>query len=493
MSFGFRKSFTSGPFRMTLSKTGVSMSVGAGGARLTTGPRGTHVSFSKGGFYYRTRLDTPPARRATPQAPKDPSGAMETGHLAAEIFPENAPTIPTPEIFGDTTPDAVVQAINSRIKRRNYAFPIAVVISVGLFALSAPWTLAAGIGAFSGVLIGLLFHRSKYSTLTYGNEDEAIKRMEILQKAVAALLSAESVWSVREASLNIGLTPQPPTLSRTKIATDSPRLPKYVRTNIAPAALQLTDCALYFMPDRLFIWHSGHFVAVDYGNLKLSFSRVTFLEREGQPKDATVQSQMRRSLANEPRIPVFYYGSIEIDAAPSFKARLMTSRPESAQEFVTQMRTLTGNGERTPPEVNSKESLYTHFDTLSVPLFYDMSDEGIQQIQRARDAFAIIAKCDCVWRSETEERTDDWKRHAEAATLVTRTRIYPKIVDTAPEFESNVALGLSVGDTTLFLLPDGAVTYVGNRFQAEGETLSVDASTFNFREEDVAPRDGEVT
>ncbi|WP_080507432.1 DUF4236 domain-containing protein [Bryobacter aggregatus] len=59
MSFGFRKSFSSGPFRMTFSKSGISLSAGAGGTRLTAGPRGTHVSFSKGGFSYRTRVDTP--------------------------------------------------------------------------------------------------------------------------------------------------------------------------------------------------------------------------------------------------------------------------------------------------------------------------------------------------------------------------------------------------------------------------------------------------
>src|ERR1019366_9770504 len=69
MSLGFRKVFTSGPFRMTLSKSGVSMSVGAGGAGLTTGPRGTRVSYSKGGFYYRTRLDATPRRSNSPQIP----------------------------------------------------------------------------------------------------------------------------------------------------------------------------------------------------------------------------------------------------------------------------------------------------------------------------------------------------------------------------------------------------------------------------------------
>ena len=37
MSFGFRKSFSTGPFRFTFSKSGVSTSFGVRGARVTTG------------------------------------------------------------------------------------------------------------------------------------------------------------------------------------------------------------------------------------------------------------------------------------------------------------------------------------------------------------------------------------------------------------------------------------------------------------------------
>jgi hypothetical protein len=476
---------------MTFSKSGVSMSVGAGGARLTAGPRGTRVSFSKGGFYYRTRLDTPQRGNARSQTAPAPPEIIETPYRvvapAAEPTPEPVPT----EIFGDTTPDAVVEAMNRRIRRRNFAVPVVIVASAALFAVSMPWPIVAGIAVLSTVLATLLHRRAKCSALVYGDEEETTSRLEILHKAVAALRSADFVWSVREASAQNGLVARPPTLSRTKIGGDAPPLPRYLRTNITPAALHLSDGTLYFFPDRLFVWHSGRFSAVDYQALQVQFRRATFLEREKQPPDSTVESQMRRKYSDDSTIPVLFYGLVEIDASPALQVKLMTSRAESAQEFVTQMRAVTGTAELTITD-GMKEPLYTHFDAARVPLFYNLTEDDFRQFQAIRKAFAIIAQCDCVWRYEGQERTDDWKRNAGAGTLVTRSRVSPTVVDSAMGFDSNVAIGFCAGNSTLFMFPDGCVAQAGSQFQRLGKCLNVNASMTSFREEEATPRDGEV-
>jgi hypothetical protein len=59
MGFRFRKSFGVGPIRMTLSKSGVSTSIGVKGARLTRGPQGTRATVGMGGLSYTERLDRP--------------------------------------------------------------------------------------------------------------------------------------------------------------------------------------------------------------------------------------------------------------------------------------------------------------------------------------------------------------------------------------------------------------------------------------------------
>ncbi len=489
MSFGFRKGFTSGPFRMTFSKSGVSMSVGAGGARLTAGPRGTHVSFSKGGFYYRTRVDTPGRSRIDSQPTPPQREPLEFSAPPVPPPVESPAVVSTPETFGDIAPDAVIEAMNRRIRRRNYALPAGIVLSGGLLAASVPWPVVAIVGVLATALVAVQHSRSKYSALVYGDEEETTQRLAALHKAVAALRAADSLWSVREAKHANGLTPHPPTLSRTKIGGDPPTLPKYLRTNITPAALQLSDGTLYFFPDRLFVWHSGRFAAINYTDVKLRFSRVTFLEREKQPPDAVVESQMRRSSSVENTIPVLYYGLAEVSSS-GLEARLMTSRVESAEEFVCQLRAVTGSGEP-PGTADEKEPLYTHFDSR-VPLFYNLDELGFSQLQALREAFSIIQRCDCVWRYEGEERTEDWKRNAGAGTLVTRSRMYPTLVDQSAGFDSNVVFGFSFGHSILFLLPDGFVLGTGERYESLGKSLDVNANTTNFREEEFSPRDAEL-
>jgi hypothetical protein len=56
MGFYFRKSFGNGPFRINLSKSGISYSFGRKGARINVSRRGTYVNFGSGSLYYRKKI-----------------------------------------------------------------------------------------------------------------------------------------------------------------------------------------------------------------------------------------------------------------------------------------------------------------------------------------------------------------------------------------------------------------------------------------------------
>src|SRR5436305_1802758 len=83
MGFGFRKSYTSGPFRFTVSKSGISSSFGVKGARVTMGPRGTHISVGSHGFYYRERIG--PSRQSHHKTPYP--GPASSRHTANGEIP----------------------------------------------------------------------------------------------------------------------------------------------------------------------------------------------------------------------------------------------------------------------------------------------------------------------------------------------------------------------------------------------------------------------
>lgn len=56
MGWSYRKSFGAGPFRVNLSKGGISYSFGVKGARVNVGPKGTYVNLSSQGITYRKKL-----------------------------------------------------------------------------------------------------------------------------------------------------------------------------------------------------------------------------------------------------------------------------------------------------------------------------------------------------------------------------------------------------------------------------------------------------
>jgi hypothetical protein len=64
MGLYLRKSFRAGPIRFNLSKSGLGISGGVKGARLSVGPRGTYVHAGRHGLYYRKHLSA--GRSRTP-------------------------------------------------------------------------------------------------------------------------------------------------------------------------------------------------------------------------------------------------------------------------------------------------------------------------------------------------------------------------------------------------------------------------------------------
>lgn len=56
MGLYFRKSQKIGPFRINYSKSGIGVSAGIKGARISKGPKGTYINLSKNGIYYKKKI-----------------------------------------------------------------------------------------------------------------------------------------------------------------------------------------------------------------------------------------------------------------------------------------------------------------------------------------------------------------------------------------------------------------------------------------------------
>ena len=83
MGWSYRKSFGSGPFRINLSKGGISYSVGVKGARVNIGPRGTYVNLSSHGISYRQKIAGGPTSQRPAQPQTLPAISYEQVHNIA--------------------------------------------------------------------------------------------------------------------------------------------------------------------------------------------------------------------------------------------------------------------------------------------------------------------------------------------------------------------------------------------------------------------------
>ena len=68
MGFYFRKSVKFGPVRLNFSKSGVGVSAGVKGLRVSTSKRGTYLNAGTNGFYYREKLGGGSHSRNVPSA-----------------------------------------------------------------------------------------------------------------------------------------------------------------------------------------------------------------------------------------------------------------------------------------------------------------------------------------------------------------------------------------------------------------------------------------
>lgn len=59
MGWYLKKSFSLGPVRLNLSRSGIGASVGVKGLRVSTGPKGNQLNAGREGLYYRTSLNPP--------------------------------------------------------------------------------------------------------------------------------------------------------------------------------------------------------------------------------------------------------------------------------------------------------------------------------------------------------------------------------------------------------------------------------------------------
>jgi hypothetical protein len=344
MPWNFRRSSKFGPFRITISSSGISSSVGFGGVRLTSSKRGTYVSASSGGgFYFRERIDAPKRKASQPPLNTAPAAMQE---------------IASDDASGMVAHSVILERINAN-ERRGAWLPwvgifIAAFLTFGSYGIGFPIPgLIAGLAC-----VGLCFWIRSYLRsaspveLEYQLNDEEKRRYETLQTALASLAKSQRLWQINafgntnDWKRNAGAN-QLVQRSNSQVGRGTPRS---FRSNIEVLSLKLARETLYFLPDMLFVQQRKAIGTVFYPSLTVADAVTRFNETEGVPSDAQqVGTTWRyvnknggpdRRFNNNRQIPIALYGEVAIRMDSGLRVALMTSSVEAAKLFATGMRAI---------------------------------------------------------------------------------------------------------------------------------------------------------
>jgi hypothetical protein len=344
MGFGFRKSFSSGPFRFTVSRGGVSSSFGVRGARITAGPRGTFVTISSHGAYYRHRIDSPKPRQSAPEVPHQ---APEPPQLDT-VF-----QVPISELV-ESNQNELVQKLNQNVAATNPTF-IPIVASVLAFFTLPNYPVIGTILVCVGIALAITIYRRFKASHThevhYSLDEGASKRFATVYSAISQLSSCNRVWVLNTSSRtadfkhNAGAS----TLITRKAARIGALPTKGFKASVGVWSIEANEVVFHFLPDQILVFSGNRYASLQYGQLSVDVRSTRYIETDSVPGDSRqIDTTWRfvnknggpdRRFNNNHQIPVLQYGEVTLRAGNGFQVILQTSNLEKAQAFVTQFQT----------------------------------------------------------------------------------------------------------------------------------------------------------
>lgn len=331
MSFYLRKTVKAGPFRVSLSRSGLGVSTGVPGLRVGTGPRGSYVRVGAHGVYYRQTLSHPSRpgqvtpRRFQQAQPGPPGGS------SGDVFMQDITGATTLELAA-ASPSELVSQVN---EAAGHVSLLPLVILLWLPIITIPLAI-------------LLYARDKArrTVVTFYEVDGVpAAQFQALADAFTSVQQCASHWHVtaagavsttRQYKVNAGAS----TLLRRDRGKADIAGPPVLATNIAVPSLHARKRSVYFLPDRILVRDGRHYADMPYSNCRVVGTTTRFIEEGSVPRDAerigTTWKYVNkgggpdRRYKNNPQLPIMRYGELTFTALPGFSFFWQTSRAEAA-------------------------------------------------------------------------------------------------------------------------------------------------------------------
>ncbi|MCC6300845.1 MAG: DUF4236 domain-containing protein [Anaerolineales bacterium] len=353
MGFYIRKSVKFGPIRFNISKSGIGISSGIPGARVSTGPRGTYIHMGRNGIYYRKKID---------ESIPTTNQTRSQGYEQKTVNNSEIPTASVNELIDSSNSELITQ-INTRIQQPTFAVRIGLIFTIiatllacSAFTILPNFIIAEFLLLLIAITIGVtgLYLAwgtneqekvARITTLQYNFDEDTKSAFLDLQKAFKELSKSVRIWRVtsRESTWdwkrNAGASSL---ITRERIAVRISN-PPFLQTQFKVYCFSLGSMELFFLPDQLFVFENGRYGAVSYDMLEVDTYPTWYREGYGPPNDSRILEYtwqyVRKDggpdgrFSNNRQIPIVEYGQIEFSSPTGMNLHFQISNLELAQQF----------------------------------------------------------------------------------------------------------------------------------------------------------------
>jgi len=365
MGFYLRKSIKAGPFRFNLSKSGLGISSGVPGFRISSGPRGNYVNMGRGGVYYRSSLNGHSLAKPSAQRQQHRSPDPQVTHMFSpnDVVLEDV-TGSTALALESTGEGEIVEQLNTAGK----CFPwgtlgLILVLVFGLVAL--PLSLLLWLpGVPLSIWLMLRDQARRSVVLFYDVEDAHAAWFDAFVSSWSAVTTSQKVWRTVQSGAVV-TTQQRKALAgvsnvvKREVVVASVKGPKHLRTNVAVPSITVGKSGLYFLPDRVLVRDGKRYSDVTYSLLTVRSSQQQFVGAPGErvPKDSrqvgqtwqyvNVNGGPDKRYSKNPVRPIMLFGHLNLTSQTGLDWRVQTSRPDATSEVANILgrvpRTAAGN------------------------------------------------------------------------------------------------------------------------------------------------------
>lgn len=356
MGLSFRKSVSLGKgARINFSKSGVSLSSGVKGFRITQGPRGTHLSIGSNGLYYRTKLSGPTSADA-PSFPPQVEAESEEHSII-----HSSPNLVSP--FNDELLKNTNEKIG-KISQLHFLLVLFAVLSLPAFAIHT------ALGAVMLIIIGF-FAKQRLSIHSRLPNSSLIQQLNSSEMAKFSS-GSESLLSLSDSSL---------LKSSNGDAAIFLGRPNLIDTNYDAVCLTIAGTSIYFLPQQILVQIDGRYQCFPYGALSISFKEVVITGDQASPADAEIigyrwcfartDGSQDRRYKNNYQVPRIKYGTLKLSVGETLIFFLRASSIPKLHSFIHGLVCLSEMNMQDKKTINKNERA-----TIQIP-----EHKGTEEIQ----------------------------------------------------------------------------------------------------------------